>query len=330
MMFSFLHWIGRATGASRCIRTLVAGVLFSGALPAWSGPPAFELLPVAVVDSHGIYLHQIISTPRPELAAIRLADAPAFGQLLSLSRPQVVALLQKAAPEQATNLNVTSGPAQVRVSRRSRPLTETELRELLTATLQGQVVKDRGELELRFSRPWVAIAVPDEPLELKILDLPASGVTPNFIARFELVSGPDRVGPWQLVLQGRLWKDVVVARSNLKRGQPLAEADVSTERRDVISLRDPLDPASLAEQGMELNENVTAGQPVLARSVRQRPVVLRGQLIDALMLDGSLQISLKVEVLADGLPGQTIRVRNPKTKREFHAKVQDEQTVLLN
>jgi flagella basal body P-ring formation protein FlgA len=61
-----------------------------------------------------------------------------------------------------------------------------------------------------------------------------------------------------------------------------------------------------------------------------RPVVLRGQLIDALMVDGTLQISLKVEVLSDGLPGQTIRVRNPKTKREFYAKVQIDQTVLIN
>ena len=41
-------------------------------------------------------------------------------------------------------------------------------------------------------------------------------------------------------------------------------------------------------------------------------------------------ISLKVEALADGLPGQTVRVRNPKTKREFYAKVLEEQIVVIN
>jgi flagella basal body P-ring formation protein FlgA len=46
--------------------------------------------------------------------------------------------------------------------------------------------------------------------------------------------------------------------------------------------------------------------------------------------DGALNISLKVEALADGLPGQIVRVRNPKTKREFYAKVQDEQVVVIN
>jgi flagella basal body P-ring formation protein FlgA len=267
-------------------------------------------------------------TSRSDLSPIRLADAPAFGQTASLSRAQLAALREKAAPELATN--GWSGAAQIRVARRARLLNENELHDLLTATLQREVVKERGELELRFSRPWTAVQVPDEPLELKVLDLPASGVTPNFIVRFELVSGQDRVGPWQVVVQGRLMKDVLVARSNLKRGQSLAEADVTTERHDVISLREPLEPSALGEPGMELNESVSAGQSLLARSVRRRPVVQRGQLVDAVMFDGSLNITLKVEVLSDGLPGQTIRVRNPKTKREFYAKVQNDQTVLFS
>jgi flagella basal body P-ring formation protein FlgA len=40
-------------------------------------------------------------------------------------------------------------------------------------------------------------------------------------------------------------------------------------------------------------------------------------------------ISLKVEALEDAVPGQTLRVRNPRTRREFRARVQDEQTVIL-
>jgi hypothetical protein len=213
MMRSNLHWIRAA--ACRLLRrrhvgaffrgwTLAACALFGGGLSAGSGAPAFELLPAVLVDSRGVYLHQIISTPRTDLSPIRLADAPAFGQTVSLSRAQCIALLQKAAPEQGTNISGASGAAQVRISRRARLLAETELHALLTATLQGQVVKDRGELELRLSRTWTSVSVPDEPLALKVLDLPASGVSPNFIARFEIVSGPDRVGPWQLVMLARL------------------------------------------------------------------------------------------------------------------------------
>ena len=92
----------------------------------------------------------------------------------------------------------------------------------------------------------------------------------------------------------------------------------------------PLDESALKNPSLELVEAVPAGQPLLARSVRKRPVVLRGQMVDGLVRDGALNISLKVEALADGLPGRIVRVRNPKTKREFYAKVQDEQVVVVN
>ncbi len=52
-------------------------------------------------------------------------------------------------------------------------------------------------------------------------------------------------------------------------------------------------------------------------------------MVEGVYQDGSLSISLKVETLEDGLPGQTVRVRNPKTKRELYGKVQNEQTVLI-
>ena len=288
---------------------------------------SFELLPAVQVDGTGLHLHQVAAPARSVFPNIRLADAPPFGQTVSFTRAQLTDLLRRVAPDLATN--AWTGTTQVRISRRARALGEAELRDLLTATLQGEVVKDRGELELRFSRPWSPVNVPDEPIALKLLDVPATGVTPNFIARFEITAGTERVGPWQVVLQARLWREVLVAKSTLKRGGPLSGAEVTAERRDVISLREPLEAVALSDPSLDLYEGVPSGQTVLARHVRARAVVQRGQIVDAFMREGSMSISLKVEALGDGATGQTIRVRNPKTKREFYAKIQDEQTVLL-
>jgi flagella basal body P-ring formation protein FlgA len=297
---------------------------------AFPGAAAFDLLPAAQVDSAGIFLPQIVaasqSVPPPQ--PIRLADAPAFGQAASFSRAQVAEMLKVAMP----GLLVTnwSGAAQVRVTRRAHALNERELRDLLIATLQRDFVKDKGDLELRFSRPWAPVLVPDETLELKIIDLPATGVGANFITRFELLTGKDRLGPWQVVAQAKVMKEVLVARTTLKPRQSLQAPDFIVERRDVLSLREALDETALKIPSLELVESVQPGQPLLARNVRMKPVVQRGQFVDGLVRDGALNIALKVEVLADGLPGQTVRVRNPKTKREFYAKVQDEQTVVIN
>ena len=130
-------------------------------------------------------------------------------------------------------------------------------------------------------------------------------------------------------MQASIWRDIPVAHSPLTRGQLLKDADVSLERRDVLMQRDAYLNFSHADENLELAENVPAGLPVFNRSVRVRPIVQRGQLVEGVFQDGSLGISLKVELLEDGLPGQTIRVRNPKTKRELHGKVQNEQTVVI-
>ena len=41
------------------------------------------------------------------------------------------------------------------------------------------------------------------------------------------------------------------------------------------------------------------------------------------------QITTKVEAMEDGYPGQSIRVRNPLSKREFRGVVQGEDSVLI-
>jgi flagella basal body P-ring formation protein FlgA len=57
--------------------------------------------------------------------------------------------------------------------------------------------------------------------------------------------------------------------------------------------------------------------------------VKRGRVVDAMLQEDSMTISVKAEALEDGVPGQPIRVRNIHSKREFKGKVQDEQTVLV-
>ena len=63
--------------------------------------------------------------------------------------------------------------------------------------------------------------------------------------------------------------------------------------------------------------------------MRLRPVVARGQTADAVVRDGAMLISLKVEVLEEGAPGQMVRVRNPQSRRELRGKVQDEKTIAI-
>src|SRR6185436_13099903 len=129
------------------------------------------------------------------------------------TRTRIAEALRSAAPEIAvTNW---AGAQQVRISRRARLLNEVEINEMLKSQLQREHVRDRGELELRLLRSWTPISVPDELLSVKLLDLPASGLSANFIARFELGTPREVVGGWQIPLQAKIWREAWVARSPL-------------------------------------------------------------------------------------------------------------------
>ena len=210
----------------------------------------------------------------------------------------------------------------------TRRLEEQELRDLLTQTL-NQKTGIGAEWELRFTRPWTPINVVDEPLSLEIIEPALNRITTSCLLRVELRAGRSVVGSYQLPLQARLWREVLVARAALQRGQSLADAPLDPERRDVLSLRQPMVELPSDAYAYELSQTVAVGMPLTATAVRLRPVVYRGQLADAVVHNGSMMISLKVEVLEEGAPGQVVRVRNPQSRRELRGKVQDERTIAI-
>jgi flagella basal body P-ring formation protein FlgA len=222
-----------------------------------------------------------------------------------------------------------TGPDQICITRRARQLLDFQVMEMLTGALQEEYSKQHGDLETHLSRPWTPPLVPDEDLTLKLTELPSDGLMPDSLVGFDLWAGKEWIGSWQVAIQSRLWRDVPVARSPLSRGQLLRDADIALERRDVLSRHEAFINLSTADPSEELCENVPAGQAVLRHCVRLRPVMRRGQIVDAVYEEGSLRISLKVETMEEGAIGQIVRVRNPRTQHDLYGKIENEETILI-
>lgn len=299
---------------------------FAASLHSSDVVKSFQLTSFAQVDGEGIFLQQLVQSPQP-LPAVRLCDAPAFGKTLELTRAQVSDLIAAAAPGLAAT-NWTGSDA-VRIERRSREFTEDQMLSMLAKKLQTDYVKDRGELELSLTQPWTAPLVPDEPLTMKILELPDEGVTPLFIVRFELRTAHETLGAWQACLRAHVWRDVWVAHSSLTRGEPVADADIAHERHDILNVREPLADFSAGDDSLEISCYVPENAPLLARDVCPKPVIHRGQMADATLEDGALSITMKVVALEDGAPGQMIRLRNPVSQRSLMGKVLDDENVMI-
>ena len=256
------------------------------------------------------------------LAFLRLAAAVwLLAGLLSAAGQSVPV---PSAPNPAPT---NSAPANV--MRPAHRLEEAELRDLLTRVLNRSRGGGNAEWELHFTRQWTPITVPGEPLSLNLLEPALERISSSCILRFELRAGRELVGTWQVPVQARLWRDIPITRSTLQRGQPLSEAEFGFDRRDLLALRDPLAELPTRLERYEAAENIPAGAPLSARAVRLKAIISRGQLADAIVQDGAMIISLKVEVLDDGMPGQIIRVRNLQSRRELRGKVQDEKTIAI-
>jgi flagella basal body P-ring formation protein FlgA len=288
--------------------------------------PLLELLPAAPVGADGIFLAQIFTSPQP-LPAIRLAEAPAFGKNVILTRAQIGDLLAANAPGVGTNF---SGPGAIKIFRRARTLGETDILDLLSTTLQRDYIRDRGQLELRLVQPWAPLVVPAESLTLEVTELPSAGVTPGFIVRFTLRAGNETLGNWSANVKASVWRELWVAAVQLNRGDALAADALIRERRDVLSFHEPLAAFAAGDSALEIAEAVPAGQPLLARMVRPRTVLHRGQRAEALVQDGALSIRTQVVILEDGAPGQTIHAVNSVTHHDMIGTVLNEKTILIS
>jgi flagella basal body P-ring formation protein FlgA len=280
----------------------------------------------AMVRSDGVFSTDLIQGI-PALPRVRVAPAPQVGAWSQLSRTSVVEALRIAG----VDLSVVrwTGPESARISRAMRELGEAEVRDQITQELQRRFARNGGEIEVRLSRPWRSVSIPDESLDIRLLDLPTAGLLSWISLKVEGLVGGDAVGSWFQPIQVRHWCEVPVAAAALRRGQPLVEVETVLERRDVLVSRGILKALPKAVQDYELAEGLAPGQAFSDRTLRLKTVVFRGRRVDARIQAGTLEITTKVEALEDGYPGQSIRVRNPLSKREFRGIVQSEDSVLV-
>jgi flagella basal body P-ring formation protein FlgA len=284
-----------------------------------------QLNAVAAVSGDGVYLPQIFSAADP-LPAIKLSEAPAFGKNLVLSRDKIIELLSQNAPNCGTNF---SGADEIKISRRARTFDESDVLGLLTARLQNDFVKDRGQLELHLAQPWSPLVLPDETLTLDVQDIPSLGVSPNFMVRFSLRTANETLGTWTANLKASVWREVCVASHQLTRGDQLTPDIYSRERRDVLGLHGEVADLSAANDALEATESVPAGATFLTHMIKPRTVIHRGQNAEALVQDGALSVKTKVQILEDGAPGEIVRARNVSTNRDLSGKVLDDKTILI-
>ncbi|MBI2949670.1 MAG: flagellar basal body P-ring formation protein FlgA [Verrucomicrobia bacterium] len=243
----------------------------------------------------------------------------------SPTQPDTRFLARIVPPVMTNGISVLGNSAQGQADR----YTEKDLLFLLSARLQPK--PELGELELEIMRlapPWKPILTSTGAIDVQILDRPVSGLSSQFGLRFEVKSGDKSFGIYFANVKARLYREVWVAPTTVKRGTTLDQAGLVKERRDVINFRDTTFSQDAFElSDLRLAESVNAGAIVLARHVQARPVMFRNDHVQAVIRDDVMSVSTMVMVMSDGAPGQLVKARNLRTKKEVQGKVIDANTI---
>jgi flagella basal body P-ring formation protein FlgA len=137
---------------------------------------------------------------------------------------------------------------------------------------------------------------------------------------------PSPASPWQLYVPVtvRVMDQVVVAARPLSRGVTLSADDVRLVEYDLATLPSGylLDLAKAV--GAQMRLPVAAGSVLLPSQIEGPRLVRRGDLVNAVARAGGLEVRIQAQALADGAAGDTIKLRNPLTKKEFSGVVTPE------
>jgi flagellar basal body P-ring formation protein FlgA len=202
-----------------------------------------------------------------------------------------------------------------------KPLFTYSREELLTELSQhlAEHYRVSGDLELELLRPFTAPPASEQPIRAVLLDAPSS-LSSNLLVRVRFLAGDKPVGETTLLCRAALMREVWYSRTPIERGSNFDPSQLDTRRADTLRERDAI-PASDPTAELNFVRAVPAGKLISWRDVSRRALVRKGEVIEVSAVDGMLSISMKAMAMENGSAGETVRVRNLESRKEFSALV---------
>jgi flagella basal body P-ring formation protein FlgA len=205
-------------------------------------------------------------------------------------------------------------PALPAVSEATATSASAQLLAGLTRQLSDRF-QIEGELQLELLRTWSAPAISGPAPEVVVVDCPAT-LAPSLLVRVRLQNGASPLGEYTVQVHCQVFRDVWVTRNPVERSAPFDSSLLDTRRIDVLRERDAM-PSTQGDNTLTYARSVPAGRFLTWHDVARRALVRKGEMIDVTASDGALMITMKALAMENGSAGETVRVRNVESKKEF-------------
>lgn len=255
----------------------------------------------------------------------------------------------KASPA-GSALKITKGYIRIVLRREGYNLEEVAFQgpESSQVLSQSQVLTPMSFLpEIK---AFVLKQIGDSPqnVEIKILGgekkiiLPAGKVKANFRPSFSgkyegsflLTTELDVNGHLARVLPLRIETEifhlVVVTKKAVEKGDKFTSANVALVRVPTSKIIPGCLQKTESVLGRTASYALPSGALLRLSEINDPPVIRRGQLIQAIVQKGNIELSIEARALVDGKAGDSIQVVNTDSGKVLHGKVLDEKSVLID
>jgi len=196
------------------------------------------------------------------------------------------------------------------------------LSEALTQKFQPD-----GTLRIEAAMPWKSAKVRDAAWRVELIRVPPQGLAPRMIVSFRILCGEESQGDFAIQLSCTVMRDVYVSARRIERGEAVSAGDFSIQQRDVLSASVKAVSAATALSEYRTRTIVGDGQVLQWRDVELKPLIRKGQMVEAVASEGTMRISIKAIALEDGREGDVVSVRNLSSNKDIQARILNERTV---
>lgn len=150
------------------------------------------------------------------------------------------------------------------------------------------------------------------------LDLNIDLTKNNLMVPVFATKNPETKG-W-IVADVKRYQSVPVLNRSVKIGDTLTEDMFSIEKRQLSSSRETVQKIE-AVVGMQANRFLNAGQTLQFSDIKKEQVLKRGQMVRAVVGDGSFEVAISAEAQEAGAIGEVVKIKNLDSQKVFAAKI---------
>jgi flagella basal body P-ring formation protein FlgA len=308
---------------------LALPTLCSGAGEATENP-AWQFRSTASVAGEYVTLASLAELPPhldQEFGQALIWTAPPPGQIYTLTREFLQFRLKQMGL--ADVVKGASLPPAIQIHQTGVILTVDEVANAFRRYVQEYSPWPAADLRVQVSPLEDPVLLPDRQFALQVL--PPKGqerLLGDVILEMAVLRQDRQVKRFKVSGKVSLEQLVVCAATQLSPQTAISSGDVHLARRDMTSLQQREIFTSVNQVvGRILARPVSAQEILTERHLSHAPIIKRGQEVTVILDHDGLTITTKAKADEEGFPGRLIRMRNPKTKKEFQAEVVDARTV---